>query len=164
MKKVYIYPGTFCPPHHGHAALANRAAAAFGNVLVICSVNPVKKEKNIFTPEECKKMWQTYGLRRGVKIATLDEFLKKRSQNDMTVMIRGIRDNNDIIYENAVMIYNRDNFGVNHYHYIIGDKEFEKFSSTAVRAAAESGNQEKLNKLVNPQTAALILAKFRRKN
>jgi hypothetical protein len=79
-------------------------------------------------------------------------------------MIRGIRDNNDIIYENAVMIYNRDNFGVNHYHYIIGDKEFEKFSSTAVRAAAESGNQEKLNKLVNPQIAALILAKFRRKN
>lgn len=164
MKKVYIYPGTFCPPHHGHAALANRAAAAFGEVLVICSVNPVKKEKNIFTPEECKKMWQTYKLRKGVKIATLDEFLKKRNQKNMTVMIRGIRDNNDIIYENAVMVYNRDNFGVAHYHYIIGDKEFEKFSSTAVRAAAKAGDLEKLKKLVNPQVAAQTLAKFNRQD
>ena len=164
MKKVYIYPGTFCPPHYGHMALANAAAKAFGEVSVVCSVNPVKREKNIFTPGECKEMWQTYKLGKGVKVTVLDEFLKKRNKKDMTVMIRGIRDNNDIIYENAVMIYNRDNFGVNHYHYIIGDKEFEKFSSTAVRAAAKSGDIAKLNELVNSRVAVLTLAKYRREN
>jgi len=161
MKKIYVYPGTFCPPHYGHVALANRAAEAFGKILVICSVNPVKEEKNIFTPEECKKMWQTYKLGKGVKVATFNEFMEKWNKKDALVMIRGIRDNNDIIYENAVMIYNRDRFGVNHYHYIIGAKEFEKFSSTAARTAAEAGDREKLNKLVNLQTAALTLAKFR---
>lgn len=162
MKKTYIYPGTFCPPHYGHVALANDAAAVFGEVLVICSVNPVKKEKNIFTPEECKAMWQTYKLNKGVKVATLDEFLQKRNKKDVLIMIRGIRDNNDIIYENAVMIYNRDYFGITHYHYIIGDKEFEKFSSTAARAAADGGDKKTLNKLVNPQVAAETLAKYGR--
>jgi len=163
MKKVYIYPGTFCPPHHGHIALAKRAAEALDEILVVCSVNPVKEEKNIFTPEECKEMWQTYDLGGNIKVATLEEFLKKRGESDIVVMIRGIRDNNDIIYENAVMIYNRDNFGIIHYHYIIGDKEFEKFSSTAVRAAARAGDGQKLNEFVNPQVAAQTIAKFRQK-
>ena len=164
MKKVYIYPGTFCPPHYGHIALAKRAAKAFGEILVVCSVNPVKEEKNTFTPEECKGLWQTYDLGKNIKVTTLEEFLKKRDEKDMVVMIRGIRDNNDIIYENAVMVYNRDHYGVNHYHYIIGDKEFENFSSTAVREAAKNGDREKLNKLVNPQVAAQTLAKYARQS
>ncbi len=164
MKKIYVYPGTFCPPHYGHIALANRAAAAFGEISVICSVNPAKEEKNVFTPEECKKMWQTYKLGKGVKVATFDEFMKKWNGKDALVMIRGIRDNNDIIYENAVMIYNRDHYGINHYHYIIGDKKFEKFSSTAARAAAQSGDIAKLNELVNSRVAALVLAKYVREN
>lgn len=131
-----------------------------GPITVVCSVNPVKEEKNIFTPEECKKMWQTYDLGENIKVATFDEFMAGRDQSDNLVMIRGIRDNNDIIYENAVMIHNRDNFGVEHYHYAIGAKEFEKFSSTAARAAAKSGDIAKLNEMVNPQVAALALSKF----
>ncbi len=163
MKKIYIYPGTFCPPHYGHIALAKKAAEAFGEILVICSVNPVKEEKNIFAPEECKKMWQTYDLGKDVKAVTLEEFLALRNPDDMVVMIRGIRDNNDIIYENAVMIYNRDNFGITHYHYIISGKEFEKFSSTAAREAAKASDLQKLNKLVNPQVAAKTIAKYGKK-
>ena len=160
MKKTYIYPGTFCPPHYGHVALAREAAAAFGQVTVVCSINPVKEEKNIFTPEECKEMWQTYGLGGNIRVVTLDEFLKERGEKDMVVMIRGIRDNNDIIYENNVMIYNRDNFGITHYHYIIGDKLYEKMSSTAVRTAAKNGNLAKLNELVNAQVAAKMIEKI----
>ncbi len=160
MKKIYIYPGTFCPPHYGHVALAKEAAAAFGEITVVCSVNPVKEEKNIFTPEECKAMWQTYDLGGKIKVATLEEFLKDRDQKSLVIMVRGIRDNNDIIYENNVMIYNRDNFGVTHYHYIIAARIFEKMSSTAARFAAKNNDRKKLNELVNPGVAAKTLEKF----
>jgi len=160
MKINYIYPGTFCPPHFGHVALAKEAAAVFGHVAVICSTNPVKEEKIIFTPDECRQMWQTYGLGENIEVVTLEEFLKTRDPRDLVVMIRGIRDNNDIIFENDVMIYNRDNFGVNHYHYIIGAKEFRGFSSSLARRAAKSGDWGKLNELVNPQVAAKMKEKF----
>jgi pantetheine-phosphate adenylyltransferase len=160
LKKIYIYPGTFCPPHYGHVALVRKAAAAFGSVTVVCSVNPIKKEKNIFTPDECKEMWQTYDLGKNIKVVTLEDFLKSRDQEVMVIMIRGIRDNNDIIYENNVMIYNRDNFGITHYHYIIGDKAYEKMSSTAVRTAAKNHDLAKLNELANAQVAAKMIEKF----
>jgi phosphopantetheine adenylyltransferase len=106
-------------------------------------------------------MWQSYNLGKNIKVETFDKNLAKRAKGDVVVMIRGIRDNNDIIYENAVMIYNRDNLGINHYHYIIGDKKFEKFSSTAARLAAKKGDAQKLGELVNPQVAVLTLEKFR---
>jgi pantetheine-phosphate adenylyltransferase len=160
MKKIYIYPGTFCPPHWGHVALVKTAAAVLGHVTVVCSVNPVKEEKNIFTPEECKQLWRSYDLGKNIKVETFDENLAKRAKDDVVVMIRGIRDNNDIIYENAVMIHNRDHLGINHYHYIIGDKKFEKFSSTAARTAAKAGNIDELNELVNPQVAAKMMEKY----
>jgi pantetheine-phosphate adenylyltransferase len=160
MKKIYIYPGTFCPPHYGHIALVKEAAEVFGEITVVCSVNPVKEDKIIFTPDECKEMWQTYDLGKNIKVMTLDEFLKIRNQDDMVIMIRGIRDNNDIIYENNVMIYNRDHFNITHYHYMIAAKPFEKMSSTAARFAAKNNDQKKLNELVNPSVAARMMKKI----
>lgn len=157
MQPIYIYPGTFCPPHYGHAAIAREAAKLLGKVIVICSVNPVKKDKVFFTPDECKKMWQTYDLGPDIDIITLDEFLKKWDRSTPAVMVRGIRDNNDIIYENDVILYNCREFGVRHYHYVLCEKEFENMSSTKARAAALSGNRAALLKLVNEQVASLML-------
>lgn len=164
MKKVYIYPGTFCPPHFGHVALAKEVAAAFGGITVVCSVNPVKGEKAVFTPEECRDLWLTYGLGANIEVMTLDEFLKVRDPEDLVIMIRGIRDNNDIIYENAVMIYNRDNFGITHYHYVIADKVYEKMSSTAARFAAKNNDLKKLGGLVNQKVASKMIERFGRRD
>lgn len=111
MKPIYIYPGTFCPPHYGHVAIAKEAAALFGGLTVICSVNPVKEEKNLFTLEECKKMWQTYDLGPDIEVATLDEFLE-RDDGSLKIMVRGIRDDKDIKFENDVILYNRNHFGI----------------------------------------------------
>ncbi len=162
MKKIYIYPGTFCPPHYGHVALAKEAARTFGKVTVVCSVNPVKKEKDVFAPQECEKLWQTYRLGRGIKVTTLDEFLRKLNKKDTVVMIRGIRDNNDIIYENDVMIYDRDHYGVTHYHYIIGEPAFRGMSSTKARQAARNGDLAALNALVNLEVAQAVLKKYKK--
>ena len=157
MEPLYIYPGTFCPPHYGHVAVAKEAAKLFGKVIVICSVNPVKKDRIIFTPQECKEMWQTYNLGKNIEIVTLDEFLEKWNRSAPTVMVRGIRDNNDIIYENDVMLYNFGKFGLRNYHYILCQKQFEKMSSTAVRAAALGNNIAALGQFVNQEIAARLL-------
>ena len=156
MKPIYIYPGTFCPPHYGHVAIAKEAAALFGKITVICSVNPVKEEKNLFTPEECKKMWQTYDLGPDIEVTTLDDFLKKED-NSLKVMVRGIRDKKDIIFENDVVLYNRDHFGIRHYHYILSRKEFEKMSSTRARQAVRANDRVILDQLVNQKIAAMML-------
>lgn len=157
MTPIYIYPGTFCPPHYGHIAIAKEAARLLGKVIVICSVNPVKKDRVFFTPAECTQMWQTYGLGPDIEVTTLDDFLKKWDRNIPAVMVRGIRDNNDIIYENDVILYNCKEFGVRHYHYVLCEKKFEQISSTKARAAALAGNRAALLELVNEQVASLML-------
>lgn len=157
MEPLYIYPGTFCPPHYGHIAIAKEASNIFGKIFIICSTNPVKKDRIFFTPQECKEMWQTYNLNRNIEVTTLDEFLKNWNKNIPTVIVRGIRDQNDIIYENDVILYNCKEFGVRHYHYILCQEQFRTFSSTAVRNAAISNDMATLGKLVNPEIAARLI-------
>jgi pantetheine-phosphate adenylyltransferase len=157
MELLHIYPGTFCPPHYGHVAVAKEAADLFGKLVVICSVNPVKKDRIIFTPEECKEMWQTYALGPNIEVVTLDEFLARWNRSAPAVMVRGIRDNNDIIYENDVILYNCRKFGIRHYHYILCEKKYKGISSTKARAAAMAGNAAALKKFVNPAVTARIL-------
>jgi len=164
MEPIYIYPGTFCPPHYGHVAIAKEAAAVFGKATVICSVNPVKEGSMPFTPEECKKMWQTYDLGKNIEVVTLDEFLAIRDAKPTTVMIRGIRDDNDIKYEDSVILYNCKNFGIRHYHYILSKNEFTKMSSTKARLAAKNGNLTELENLVNADVAVGMLKKFKTEN
>lgn len=158
MKTIYIYPGTFCPPHFGHVAVAKEAAAIFGKVIVICSVNPVKEGKMPFTPKDCKKMWQTYDLGQNIEIVTLDEFLADRDKTAVTVMVRGIRNNNDIKYENDVILYNCKNFGVRHYHYILCEGKFSRISSTRARLAAKNSDRAEIEKLANKDIANRMLA------
>jgi pantetheine-phosphate adenylyltransferase len=162
MEPIYIYPGTFCPPHYGHVAIAKEAAAMFGKITVICSVNPVKEEKNIFSPEECAKMWQSYDLGSGIEVTTLDEFLKL-GNGAPKVMVRGIRDDNDIKYEDAVILYNCGKFGIRHYHYILCEKGFETMSSTRARRAAAAGDLAELSRLVNPKITTMVIGKIKTK-
>jgi cytidyltransferase-like protein len=164
METIYIYPGTFCPPHFGHVAVAKEAARIFGNITVICSVNPVKEGKMPFTPEECKAMWQTYGLGRNIVVATLDEFLAAQKISETTVMVRGIRDDNDIKFENNVILYNCDKFGIRHYHYVLAEKIYAEMSSTKARIAAQNNDLAELEKMVNPDIAAKMLERYHPEN
>ncbi len=157
MNPIYIYPGTFCPPHYGHIAIAKETARLLGKVIVICSINPVKKDKVFFTPAECAQMWQTYDLGPDIEVVTLDEFLKKWNRAIPSVMVRGIRDNNDIIYENDVILYNCQEFGIRHYHYVLCEKKFNNISSTKARAAALAGDRAALLELLNDTVAAAML-------
>jgi pantetheine-phosphate adenylyltransferase len=160
MKAIYIYPGTFCPPHWGHVRIAREAAQVFGEITVICSKNPDKTGTNWFTPKQCKEMWITYDLWPAVRVVTLDEFIRSKIKAQL-VMIRGIRDNRDLKHEDEVVAYNHERYGITHFHYIFAKKEYQEISSTAARENAKNQDLAGLIKTVNPWIAKQMLKKAR---
>jgi pantetheine-phosphate adenylyltransferase len=161
MKTIYVYPGTFCPPHYGHIAVAKEAAEVFGSVTVICSVNPVKEGKMPFTPEKCKEMWLSYDLGKNIDVVTFDEFFKTCDTKTTRIMVRGIRNDNDIKFENSVILDNYKKLGIRHYHYILSKPAFMGMSSTKARIAAKAGDLTELEKLVNADVAAKLAERMR---
>ena len=158
MRPIFIYPGSFCPPTYGHAEIAKRTANLFRKITVICSSNP-EKESLWFSPEECKQMWQTYELCPGIAVKTFSEFTETNIEINELVMIRGIRDNRDLDYEKNVVVFNRENFGIVNYLYVISDKGFRHISSTSARELAGRLDLLELGEQVSPLVVTRMLEK-----
>jgi pantetheine-phosphate adenylyltransferase len=134
VNKVFIYPGSFCPPTKGHLNIIKIFSEQYHQpLIVLCSENPEKTD-NWFSPEQCKEMWKTYRLPSTVCVQTISEFKSKKYNTKDIVMIRGLRNADDASYEKEVMVYNKNNFNINQYLYIFGDTVFSNISSSRVRA------------------------------
>ena len=160
METIYAYPGTFCPPHRGHANIAKRMAQIAGKVTVVCSVNDGKKDQ-WFTPDECKEMWKTYELGENVEIMTFAEFMATRAAGKTIVMVRGIRNEDDLAFEKKVLEQNRRDYGIENYHYLVADDKYVEFSSTKARKMAMEENLAELTKIVHPKIAKIMVEKAR---
>ena len=158
MKKVYAYPGTFCPPHRGHENVVKRMAQISGKVTVVCSENPDKNDR-WFTPEECKEMWQACGLGDNITIMTLAEFMATHTQDERIVMVRGIRNEEDLAFEKKILEQNRRDYGIEDYHYIVADEMFKDFSSTKTRDLALEKNLADLEQIVHAKIAERMFEK-----
>lgn len=133
MNKVFIYPGSFCPPTYGHLHIVKTFVEQYElPLIIICSENPDKMD-NWFTPNECVDMWKTYTLPRNVSVVTLKQFMDMHVDTKSIVMIRGLRNEDDAEYERKIMLYNQKTFGISQYLYIFGDKEYTNISSSSVR-------------------------------
>ena len=107
-KRVALVTGSFDPVTKGHEEVIKAALADFDEVVVACLVNP---EKNyMFTPEERLRL---------VKAALADEPRAKAIFSEGTavdvaksvgasVIVRGVRGEGDLDYENAMAEYNRE--------------------------------------------------------
>lgn len=137
---IFVYAGTFSPPHIGHYQIVQKFASAHNKSLwIVCSENP-DKTNNWFTPEECKRMWLSYDLPSSVVVLTLAEFKRDivyepEQSVDSTeiILVRGIRSERDFEYEKTVMMYNKEEFGIEQFLYIFGDN---LISSTDIRKKA----------------------------
>ena len=158
MKPFFIYPGSFCPPTYGHVEIANRTAALFGKVTVLCSANP-DKEKTWFSQEECAEMWQTYNLPQNVAITTFKEFNGTIRNRPSIVMIRGVRDDRDLDYEKEVVMLNYRKFGIVNYLYVLNYGEYNGVSSTIARNLAHNLDIIKLSTHVSPLILTRIIEK-----
>jgi pantetheine-phosphate adenylyltransferase len=156
MKPVYVFPGTFSPPTYGHLDIVLQAVESFPEVIIVCSVNS-EKSKVMFTPDECKELWKTYDLPQSVKVFTFDEFQAMKIEPDRIVMIRGIRDREDMEHERKVMLLNKEEYGITKFYYIFSRDEYVKISSTKARQHAEEMDLVALSEEVSPLVITALL-------
>ena len=137
--KVIVYPGSFDPITNGHLEIAQEALESFDKVIILVADNPNKKAR--FTTEERYQMVKeavegeprievhyTHGL-------TVD-FAKKVGTH---YLLRGIRDNVDMSYENKYAEQTHELDKTIEFVYIKAPKEFVNLSSTKIDEMAKDG-------------------------
>lgn len=160
---IYVYPGTFFPPTFGHLEIVKKAALLFGELYVVCSENPDKAGKTMFTPEECAKLWSFYALPENVRVVTLKELTGAGIDFKNVVMVRGVRDDRDFEYEKRVIMGNFNELGIDKYFVIVSEEKFKTVSSTLARKLARANNPVDLCNVVAPEVMEILIEKYKKR-
>ncbi len=133
--KIGLFPGSFNPFHKGHYNVLQKAEQIFDKVIIAFGKNPDKKNKNFNVPLTIKNRQVEY----------FDELLTDliKSLNQDLVIIRGLRNTKDFLYEQKQYRYNQDLMPNIKVINVFCDKEFEHISSSGIRTL------EKYNKHQN---------------
>ena len=134
MSKCLI-TGTFDPPTLGHEAIIERALAVFDCVIVAVLVNPDKE--TMFSLQDRIEMLR---LRFGKKVEVLSDpgwAVDVAKKVGADVLVRGIRGDMDLVYEEEMAAYNRAH-GVETL-FFFAEEEVRDISSTKVRFALCNG-------------------------
>lgn len=129
--KIAIYPGSFNPWHEGHADILNKALMVFDKVIVAQGINSDKEVPEIL-------YLQGYDERVDVVhfTGTLKEYLDDRK--DISVIVKGLRNGNDLIYEMTQQYWNED-LGIEiPTAYFASDRVLTHISSSAIRQLRKS--------------------------
>lgn len=87
-----LYPGSFDPPHNGHLAVVETAAALFGPVVVAVMHNP-QKATSLFTAEERVALWQeSVGHLTDVEVVACDGLVVDAARDlGVDMIVKGLR-------------------------------------------------------------------------
>jgi pantetheine-phosphate adenylyltransferase len=135
MKTLAIYAGSFNPFHIGHLNIVEKAEKIFGegNVLIAIGVNP---EKSNGGDSLARALEISDKIKRPVEVYTtfLHELIeKKESEGYKVVLVRGLRNGDDLAYEDNQLKFINDfkkNIDVVFFRC---DEEFQHISSSAIR-------------------------------
>lgn len=102
-----IYPGSFDPITSGHINIIERCSRIFDELYIGIAVNMEKK--SIFTPEERKAYIEdAISHLSNVKVVLYDSLtVRFCKENGIDVMIRGIRNSKDALYEMDLALNNK---------------------------------------------------------
>jgi len=135
-----VYCGSFNPFHIGHLNIVDKMEKIFGygNIMIAIGVNPSK----ITTPMDQSELLDramrlSKGLDVPVEVYTtfLHELIdKKESEGYNVILVRGLRNGDDLDYEDNQLKFIKDFKKDVNVVFIRCDEEFEHISSSAIRA------------------------------
>lgn len=103
-----IFPGSFDPISNGHLDIIEKAARLFDQVIVVISNNTHKK--TLFSPIKRYKLvkdavenWENVS----VQLVQNDLTIKLVRELDADVIVRGIRNEKDFVYEQQIAYMNK---------------------------------------------------------
>ena len=136
--KTAMLTGSFDPFTKGHEALLDEALTMYDEIVVALLVN--EQKQYFFTPEERVKLAESaVEGKRGVRVVySTDMAVDTAKREGAEVFIRGVRNDEDMAYENEMREYNLTHGGVD--TEIIRIDRYEDISSTAVKKEILEGN------------------------
>ncbi|RPI62220.1 MAG: pantetheine-phosphate adenylyltransferase, partial [Planctomycetaceae bacterium] len=147
-KKLAVFPGTFDPVTNGHLDIIQRGSKLFDELIVGVGSNPDKPHMMGQT-ERAEIIRQIVGNLPNVRVETFSgltvDFVRKV---DADVMLRGIRNSNDLQFEFQVALTNRAVAGVETV-FIMTSVEYAFTSSSLIKQIARMGGD--VSALVPPQ-------------
>ncbi|GMO40722.1 MAG: pantetheine-phosphate adenylyltransferase [Treponemataceae bacterium] len=138
MKKA-VFPGSFDPPTFGHLNIIERSRTIFDEVHVVIAIN--RNKHTLFSPEERFDMLTelTSGW-DNVVIALHDSLIVEYARNTgSSVLVRGIRNIHDFMYEFDVSMTNRALDAGIETVFIPTEQRFFVLNSSAVKEVAAFG-------------------------
>lgn len=161
MTTKVVYPGTFDPLTYGHLDIIRRAANMFGEVTVLLAQNLSKN--TYFTLEE-----RTVMIKDAIKDMNIDKNVHVDSyhgllveyckQNDITVIVRGIRPLVDFEYEFEMAMTNRELSSNIETVFILTDQKYFYLRSSLIKDLATLGGD--ISNKVPPNVYQSIRNKF----
>ena len=142
MKRA-LYAGSFDPLTYGHLDILNRAADLVDELIVIVSASTAKRY--LFSTEERLEMVET-SLKEirveNCQVIAYDGLTVKFAQdNDIELLIRGIRSVKDFEYERDIAELNALQNKAIETVFMIADSKYQSISSTMVKEIAYYGGE-----------------------
>ncbi|WP_027001030.1 adenylyltransferase/cytidyltransferase family protein [Eisenibacter elegans] len=135
--RIGVYAGSFNPFHNGHLNILEKAEAIFDKIIVAQGINPEKQAENLY------KLTDINALRHrqlDTFSAFLTEYLSSKEQDAEVVLVRGLRNGDDLDYEVNQLRFMDEMKADLKIVFIPCDKQFEHISSSGIK------NLEKVRK------------------
>ena len=153
-----VFAGSFDPPTYGHLNVIERASKLFDCVDVVISVNPDKKymfnENERF--EMLSEMIKPFS---NVELHIWDGLIVKYAELvGAKVVVRGIRTQNDFLYEFDLALMNKALDANIETMFIPTDEEFAIVKSSSIKELAKFGGN--ISKMVPPNVEETLRRKL----